>query len=678
MSLHDSLSSTILLLPETLPEHGVGHITRMLGLRRELLDQPKVQEQDIILGLGTHDLNRPAVRALLTAYEVPTESVLLLDSRISHPAPVPPCDLVVLDRRTLDRSFVDTVLTRLCATHRPVLLGLDAVGSGAELCDYVIDGFPRLRGLRGNEQHTAFISSSTVNSPRKTSSSRKHQTEMLRVLITLGGAGDKQQESLLLRALYRSCRPPLEVHIYGRPLPDNASADARISALESASWRVRWCTRETADASDKITVYRHGFDPSLAQNLSEFDLVCTHFGVTAYEAAAAGCAVLLLNPSRYHQQLSRVAGFATLPRARMSHWRRVRTVGKLLGDLSAVRARTAAVLNPEGRTTVDVIHDLVQYRSTQTSNGQQEPVAANPSQCPVCSSGSASLLYRFPAKNYLRCHVCGMLFMQRTMSHGIQYNTDYFFREYTKQYGKSYLEDFHHIQSMGARRLHHIQALLHSSASPGATTAHRTSASHFTVLDVGCAYGPFMAAAQEAGARSFGIDVAEDAVRYVVDQLGFQAACVPVQELDSVQQFGQESFDVVTMWYVIEHFDRLDSVLKKVAGLVAPNGVFAFSTPNGGGISARSSQKRFLHNSPDDHYSVWEAKTSARILTRFGFQIERIVVTGHHPDRFPLVGAWADRAPFRWILHRLSTWFALGDTFEVYARKVEVEQGDRV
>jgi len=672
VSFHDSPRSTVLLLPETLPEHGVGHITRMLGLRRELLHQRNTQEQDIILGLGTHDLERAAVRRLLRAYEVPAESLLLLDARISQVAPESPCDLVVLDRRTLERSFVELVLTRVGRSHRPVLLGLDTVGSGAELCDYVIDGFPRLSGLRGNEHHTAFISSSAVISPRTASSSSQRGTEMLRVLITLGGTGDEKRESILLRALYHShSRQPLEVHIYGTPPTDHASADAGQAVVEPAPQKLVGRTRDTADTSNRITVHRHGFDPSLAQNLSEFDLVCTHFGVTAYEAAAAGCAVLLLNPSRYHQQLSRTAGFATLPRASLSHFGPTRAVGKLLESLAPVRARTAAVLSPEGRSTVGVVQDLLQYRQTQASMTQQQHIAPNPAQCPVCSSGSASLLYRFPARNYLRCHVCGMLFMRRAMTHGIQYNTDYFFKEYEKQYGKSYLEDFHHIQRMGDRRLQHIQALLHSSVSTGATPATSASAFRFSVLDVGCAYGPFMAAAQEAGARSFGIDVAEDAVRYVVEQLGFQAACVPVQELNSVHQFGLDSFDVVTMWYVIEHFDRLDSVLQKIAGLVAPNGVFAFSTPNGSGISARTNHKRFLYSSPEDHYSVWEANTAARILRRYGFQVERVVITGHHPERFPVVGRWSCHAAIGWILQRLSSLFALGDTFEVYARKVK-------
>jgi hypothetical protein len=48
------------------------------------------------------------------------------------------------------------------------------------------------------------------------------------------------------------------------------------------------------------------------------------------------------------------------------------------------------------------------------------------------------------------------------------------------------------------------------------------------------------------------------------------------------------------------------------------------------------------------------------------------VVTGHHPERFPLLGAFADPAKkgplYRFLLF-ISRLFRLGDTFEVYAVK---------
>nr|HPG86256.1 hypothetical protein [Spirochaetales bacterium] len=54
------------------------------------------------------------------------------------------------------------------------------------------------------------------------------------------------------------------------------------------------------------------------------------------------------------------------------------------------------------------------------------------------------------------------------------------------------------------------------------------------------------------------------------------------------------------------------------------------------------------------------------ILKRFGFDVQRIVVTGHHPERFPGVPAEADSLRYGAAM-TVSRLLGLGDTFECYA-----------
>ncbi len=126
------------------------------------------------------------------------------------------------------------------------------------------------------------------------------------------------------------------------------------------------------------------------------------------------------------------------------------------------------------------------------------------------------------------------------------------------------------------------------------------------------------------------------------------------------------------MWFVIEHFADLKPVLEKVSALVKKGGVFAFSTPSGEGVSARRNTKDFFKASPSDHFTVWEPSRTAKILRQFGFEVVRIVSTGHHPERFPEVmrrGSSEDDFLFRYygVVSRI---LKLGDTFEVYCRKL--------
>jgi 2-polyprenyl-3-methyl-5-hydroxy-6-metoxy-1,4-benzoquinol methylase len=180
-----------------------------------------------------------------------------------------------------------------------------------------------------------------------------------------------------------------------------------------------------------------------------------------------------------------------------------------------------------------------------------------------------------------------------------------------------------------------------------------------SLLDVGCAYGPFLAAAHDAGWDVTGADVNQEAVDYVQNSLHCPAFCGDCSSMSS-NPLPPASFDSVTMWYVIEHFTDLRPALETVRRVLKPGGIFAFSTPSGSGISARRDPQGFFSASPRDHATIWEPATVTAVLARLGFRVLRIVSTGHHPERFRA----SVPTPLIALASRL---FRLGDTFEVYA-----------
>ena len=125
------------------------------------------------------------------------------------------------------------------------------------------------------------------------------------------------------------------------------------------------------------------------------------------------------------------------------------------------------------------------------------------------------------------------------------------------------------------------------------------------------------------------------------------------------------------MWYVIEHFKNLDSVIKRVSSLLRDGGVFAFSTPSASGVSARFSSESFFKNSPKDHFSILDMRKCKKILKKYGFSNIKCVSTGHHPERFPcLAKKRSSSSSFAWkLISRISRIFKLGDTFELYCTK---------
>lgn len=194
-----------------------------------------------------------------------------------------------------------------------------------------------------------------------------------------------------------------------------------------------------------------------------------------------------------------------------------------------------------------------------------------------------------------------------------------------------------------------------------------------SVLDIGCAMGPFLAAANDSGWQSFGTDISADAVEYVQKELNIPAACAQFPDFDPACEFGIEKFDAVTMWYVIEHFQDLDSALKKVSSLVKDGGIFAFSTPSASGISARSRAQEFFEHSPSDHFTVWETDRARPVLRKYGLEIVRIVSTGIHPERFPIVRKmkWKEQSLAASFVRIAGKKLRLGDTVEIYCRKIK-------
>ncbi len=380
---------------------------------------------------------------------------------------------------------------------------------------------------------------------------------------------------------------------------------------------------------------------SLDSFYREHDLVLTSFGLTAYEAAAAGSGVILFHPSEYHRTLARNAGFAEVPSIKSVNGKALET---LLAHPPRV-FRAAATAAPGGRASLPEL--LLSLYPPRVSS------------CPLCGDNTDSnALLRERDRSFFRCGECGLVYQIDFAETGgryggERYGKEYFFREYQRQYGRSYLEDGEHIRSLSRPRIDRLKSMVSGNRR---------------LLDVGCAYGFFMEEAAAAGFYVEGLDVSLEAVEYVRGSLGFtahtgdfSAEIPPAGIFDS----SGESFDVISMWFVIEHFENLHRVLDRVYTLLRPGGVFAFSTPNARGISGRSNFKNFLRSSPRDHHTLWTPASAASILGERGFRVEKRVSTGHHPERFPLP---QKSALFHFYLG-ISKMFSMGDTFEVYARK---------
>lgn len=92
------------------------------------------------------------------------------------------------------------------------------------------------------------------------------------------------------------------------------------------------------------------------------------------------------------------------------------------------------------------------------------------------------------------------------------------------------------------------------------------------ILDIGAGTGDFLNVAKQNGWETIGVEPSDKAKAIALKKE------VPfVEETASLES---HSFDVITMWHVLEHVPDLDSQIKELKRLLKPNGSLIVAVPN--------------------------------------------------------------------------------------------------
>ena len=140
------------------------------------------------------------------------------------------------------------------------------------------------------------------------------------------------------------------------------------------------------------------------------------------------------------------------------------------------------------------------------------------------------------------------------------------------------------------------------------------------ILDIGTNIGSFPYELHTLGyERIFGIDIRTTAIEHG------QSRYAPIRDNLSCYDgmnipFGDKSFDVITMFDVIEHISKISEFLKEVNRVLAPNGRLVFQTPN---IYINSVWSTIVWRSfawREEHCSLQSLGSLNRLLANAGFQ----------------------------------------------------------
>lgn len=193
------------------------------------------------------------------------------------------------------------------------------------------------------------------------------------------------------------------------------------------------------------------------------------------------------------------------------------------------------------------------------------------------------------------------------------------------------------------------------------------------LLDVGAGIGTFLALARDRGWQVAGTEVSRSAIALARERHGLELAATQLEE----SELPGSSFEVVTLWHVLEHVPSPAVVLRTCHHLLAPGGLVVIAVPNDSGamvvprrakrLLARRAFERYQPVRPGEevHLSHFRPPVLRRLLLANGFDPGRVTVD----DQYPTPSAWSD---FRVAATRalaLLTGLNFGNSLLVSARR---------
>lgn len=230
--------------------------------------------------------------------------------------------------------------------------------------------------------------------------------------------------------------------------------------------------------------------------------------------------------------------------------------------------------------------------------------------CNLCGADDTAPVTEIDGFHIVRCRQCGLLYVNP------RYGDELLQEIYTETYYDhdginngleffgydNYLEDEENIKITFAKRLRTIERY----------------ASRGRMLDIGCATGFFLDLARSRGWEVVGSEVSEFSVRYARERLGLDVRLGTLKDLG----FDPESFDVVTMWDVIEHVPDAMSELHEVRRILRKGGLLSIITPDAGSLVARLLGSRWEEfRRVREHVYFFSRRTMTEMLRKVGYQV---------------------------------------------------------
>lgn len=152
------------------------------------------------------------------------------------------------------------------------------------------------------------------------------------------------------------------------------------------------------------------------------------------------------------------------------------------------------------------------------------------------------------------------------------------------------------------------------------------------LLDIGCGAGQFLKLAREKGWQAEGLEF-DNALEQKLREQG-----IPVRTGDFFEtDLAEESYDVITLWDVFEHFSEPVPALKRLRKFLKPNGYLLLACPKESSSLAWMARKFYQWSGGKiqypvkvvyliDHPLFYSPKTLSNLVEIYGFKVKETML----------------------------------------------------
>jgi SAM-dependent methyltransferase len=120
--------------------------------------------------------------------------------------------------------------------------------------------------------------------------------------------------------------------------------------------------------------------------------------------------------------------------------------------------------------------------------------------------------------------------------------------------------------------------------------------------------------------RAVGTQISRNAFEFSRDKLGLEMYDKDMTDLD----FPESSFDIVTMWHVLEHVKEAEKYIEKISDIITEKGKLVIEVPNFDSWTRKFTGRYWLGLDIDYHLYFFTPNTLSALLLRHGFKIKTI------------------------------------------------------